>query len=497
MKDLIKVTLTPKIRLEQALKDAGVKKPESVTRLTIEGTITQDDLAFIKDKMEKTLKKLDLSRASVKKNIQSKFVLEWFTALTSVTLPNNITTIEDGAFVHCESLTSITIPNSVTEIGNGAFSFCDNLRSVFIPASVEKIDGRAFEYSPTHITVHPDNPVYKSTNGILRHKTILKMNSQMNIYDFFNSPDVAAYCQSIGHTFNAVESAVMVSQSKTKTMAEKLAAYRTIIAEYPDMALPDGYNPGYYESFHEVLEDFITNEEQLLEKFIKPEPNAVYLARLDKYDSGIFKSYEKAFKDALEHFEDEKYCIVRKVYIESDKYFQAEISKSGEIMDISGSYTDDIVKKNENFYPLLSVYIDVPVPFKRGDLVETDNDGWMGDVYVLQKICRDDFEYNSKAIYHYDLTDMNAGVHCEVGGLVRCEDLYFYPDLRYCRKELEGKQRILKYVSLHLQDKLCLCSLLKIQKYLWADEIRSELKNDGDLEYQLEEIKDKLLSEHE
>lgn len=30
----------------------------------------------------------------------------------------------------------------------------------------------------------------------------------MDIYDFFDSPDVAKYCQSIGHTFNSVESAV-------------------------------------------------------------------------------------------------------------------------------------------------------------------------------------------------------------------------------------------------------------------------------------------------
>jgi hypothetical protein len=57
----------------------------------------------------------------------------------------------------------------------------------------------------------------------------------MNIYDFFNSPDVAEHCQSIGHKFNAVESAVMVFKSKSRTLAEKHVAYRAIIAEFPDM----------------------------------------------------------------------------------------------------------------------------------------------------------------------------------------------------------------------------------------------------------------------
>jgi hypothetical protein len=60
----------------------------------------------------------------------------------------------------------------------------------------------------------------------------------VNIYAFFNSPDVAEYCQSIGHSFNAVESAVMINQSDSRTLAEKHAAYRTIIAEYPDMEAP-------------------------------------------------------------------------------------------------------------------------------------------------------------------------------------------------------------------------------------------------------------------
>ena len=38
------------------------------------------------------------------------------TTLTSVTIPNSVTSIGGGAFVGCTSLTSITIPNSVTSI---------------------------------------------------------------------------------------------------------------------------------------------------------------------------------------------------------------------------------------------------------------------------------------------------------------------------------------------------------------------------------------------
>ena len=64
--------------------------------------------------------------------------------LTSVTIPNSVTTIENNAFTACYALTSITIPNGVTKIGDGAFRDCSALTSVTIPNSVTTIEGSAF-----------------------------------------------------------------------------------------------------------------------------------------------------------------------------------------------------------------------------------------------------------------------------------------------------------------------------------------------------------------
>ena len=47
--------------------------------------------------------------------------------------------IIDGAFSGCTGLTSVTIPNSVTSIGERAFKGCSSLTSVAIPNSVENI----------------------------------------------------------------------------------------------------------------------------------------------------------------------------------------------------------------------------------------------------------------------------------------------------------------------------------------------------------------------
>jgi hypothetical protein len=71
------------------------------------------------------------------------------TSLTSIIIPDSVTTIGSYAFWGCTSLTSITIPGSVTSIGSAAFRDCTNL---------------------TEINVHTDNLYYMSLEGVLFNK---------------------------------------------------------------------------------------------------------------------------------------------------------------------------------------------------------------------------------------------------------------------------------------------------------------------------------------
>ena len=59
-------------------------------------------------------------------------------------IPDGVTRIGNNAFYNCTGLTSITIPNSVTSIGEWAFYGCDNLTSITIPDSVTSISEWAF-----------------------------------------------------------------------------------------------------------------------------------------------------------------------------------------------------------------------------------------------------------------------------------------------------------------------------------------------------------------
>ena len=79
-------------------------------------------------------------------------------AVTSVTIPDSVTAIHDGAFANCSQLTNISIPNSVTYIGFSAFEHCTSLKSITLPSSLRSISEALFFGCSQLTTIHiPDS----------------------------------------------------------------------------------------------------------------------------------------------------------------------------------------------------------------------------------------------------------------------------------------------------------------------------------------------------
>lgn len=156
---------------------------ENLTSVHIPSTVTSIDggggsmgaFAYCAD-----LKKVTFAENSKVASIgQNAFA---HTNISTINVPDNVTSIGDNALSYCTNLTSINIgKNSKLEsIGANAFSYChintDAEIELYIPAGVTSIGERAFLQSGiSNIVVDANNTSYSAENGMLFNKDKTKL----------------------------------------------------------------------------------------------------------------------------------------------------------------------------------------------------------------------------------------------------------------------------------------------------------------------------------
>ena len=152
---------------------------DSSNNITL-GYNDSDSCMFLNNFNSSRLKKVEIG-SNVK--ILNPYSFQYCRALSSISIPNSVTSIEYGAFYYCYTLSSVSIPNSVTSIGGNAFNYCSALSSVNMSNSITSIEYGMFTTCYTLSSISIPNSVTNIGNSAFS-------GSGINLYDFSSHTSV-------------------------------------------------------------------------------------------------------------------------------------------------------------------------------------------------------------------------------------------------------------------------------------------------------------------
>jgi len=162
-------------------------------------------------------------------------------SLTSVIIPDGVTSIGDYAFRDCSNLISIVIPDGVTSIGEGAFSNCSSLKSINVPDSVTSIGEEAFSgcSSLTSINI-PDRVISIGSEAFMNCRSL----TSITIPDSVRSIGYSAF-----HWCNGLKT-VTIADSVTDIDHDAFAVCKELIIYAEAATKPSGWTVTWESSWN-------------------------------------------------------------------------------------------------------------------------------------------------------------------------------------------------------------------------------------------------------
>ena len=326
-----------------------------------------------------------------------------------------------------------------------------------------------------------------------------------NIYEFFNSKDIADHCKSIGHTFSALEMAYIIWFSERHTLEEKHRAWQYLIDNYPDEEIPEGKwldDSGELvrkeRSLHKFLQHYIEIEKQFLEDFVKTQDGYIYDYAImysgeDRYQSDevLYDNYDTCFAALREdmckysvgaRISRRKLCVVPGVTDVDEELIHLN-SNLGVTLINSMNLDEDWIMKDG----FSDMWFHIPTPFRHGDLLTyTCADNRKRHKFVLLHIPYWEENERGRSMKWYtdhlakdggDWADMQTSIYkVDEYGNVFWDHGPNYLFLEYCRDKPEGDERILLALSSYLQNKISLEGFLRAQKILISERQAMEIR---------------------
>lgn len=334
----------------------------------------------------------------------------------------------------------------------------------------------------------------------------------MNIYDYFNSRDIAEHCRKIGHRFSATESAYLIWRSNHHTLEDKRKAWESIIDTMPDEKFHPNWNFDGH-TLHSFLRTYMRLQDEFIEDFCTTWKGYIYTyATMRKFEDyyrpdDIFFDRFEACLNALKinELEDDPYDEIAKAKITRHKLYSSYVSfrdaeEQESIVFDKQLHPIDIDPACESegegrflgpSYGFYDMWVAIPTPFRKGDIV-VDVDTYVERSekhlpFILERIpywrknadngdnCAAEIERLLKL--GVDFTDMQAGIYLQdKDGEIYWDHGFDYLDLEYCRDELKGTERLLTAVSNSIQGKITAEELLRSHSIILMENYTSELR---------------------
>ena len=269
------------------------------------------------------------------------------------------------------------------------------------------------------------------------------------------------------------------------------------------MPIHNSINFDARDSLHEFLSELVAWFDKRIDEFYSSSDGAAFYNSVLWYKNHnreteyyrqsdcLYSSIDKALK-ALEDYRKREnrdyqpWANIFKVWIDREEYYIGEFNRDGQLLDISSTVVGTGWKSSNSetyCYPdkLGDIFIDLPVPFKKGDIVtKSDN-----KPRVLINIPH---WYKGKRSYKDfvsgkigDGSDMLGDYYYigDDGTLERDHGIGDLYQIRYFTDELQGQERFLKYLSRYIKS--------KDESIDWIINIFNKFKAEADL-YELNNL---------
>ena len=269
----------------------------------------------------------------------------------------------------------------------------------------------------------------------------------MDIYSYFNSKTVGEYCRSIGHKFNAYETAFIINDCKHISFEEKINLFEEIMHTMPDVShkrLESYMGDG---SFFRALRDGFIHDNYIHayryfkngEKYKMVYQFGFRFGGRGEYleDSNIYTTYDRALaalKERIKDSEPGEYTGLRITgkQLDSEKYIIGCLNDDLEVNSIEHNL-------EERVQPFEEIWVYIPAPFKKGDILIPCGAESPREPMVLNDICYwdKDEEWIENSKQRYDSSDMVAyGYWIDDNGHLYDECVHDYHNLEYFNGEL-------------------------------------------------------------